>query len=112
MGNTCFQLFVSEKVFVATYPMINQEELYMALHWLCKDIGVPVNLIVDAHLAQKYINVKIFCNKLGTILNILEKGTPWANISELYIGLLKYSVCKYMHASHSPMVLWDYAIEL
>ena len=45
------------------------------------------------------------------ILKISEKGTPWANISELYISLLKEAVRKYMYALHSPMVLWDYEIE-
>ena len=57
----------------------------MALHWLCKDIGVPVNLIVDAHRDQPYNKVKIFYDQVGIILKILEKGTPWANRSELYI---------------------------
>ena len=45
------------------------------------------------------------------ILKILEKGSPWANIAELYIGLLKEAVCKDIHDSHSPMVLWYYTIE-
>ena len=42
---------------------------------------------------------------------MLERATPWANRSELYIGLLKEVVRKYMRESNSLMVLWDYAIE-
>ena len=70
-GNTCFQLFISDKVFVATYPMISQEELEMALNCFFKDIGVPVNLIVDSHQDQIFIKVTRFFDRVGTILNIL-----------------------------------------
>ena len=83
----------------------------MRIHWLCKEIGVPVNLIVDANWDTKYIKVKRLCDQVGTIIKILEKVTPWENIVELYIGLLKEAVRKDMHALHSPMALWDYEIE-
>ena len=83
----------------------------MSLHWLYKEIGVPVNLIVDSRQDQTYIKVNIFCDQVGTILKILEKGTPWANRAELYIGLLREAFCKYMCALQSPMLLWDYVIE-
>ena len=110
-GFTCCQVFVSDKGFVSVYPMKSQEEFQTALHWFCKQVGVPVSLIVDAHRAQMSKGVRRFCDQVGTTLRILEKGTPWANRAELYIGLLKEAVRKDMHASHSPMVLWDYAIE-
>ena len=35
-GNTSYQLFVSEKVFVAVYPMRSQEQLPTTLRWFCK----------------------------------------------------------------------------
>ena len=110
-GHSCCQVFVSDKGFVAVYPMKSQEEFQTALHWFCKQIGVPISLIVDAHKAQTSNKVKRFCDQVGTTLRILEKGTPWANRAELYIGLLKEAVRKDMRASNSPMVLWDYAIE-
>jgi hypothetical protein len=31
------------------------------------------------------------CVNMGTELQVLEEGTPWANRAELYIGLLKES---------------------
>ena len=91
--------------------MIIQEELEMAIKWFCKDIGVPANLIVDAHQAQAYIKIDRLCDQLGMILNILEEGTPWANRDELYIGLFKDIVHKDMHALHSPIIIWDYSVE-
>jgi hypothetical protein len=110
-GFTCCQVFVSDKGFVAVYPMKNQQDFKTALHWFCKQVGVPVSLVVDAHSAQTGNDTKRFCDQVGTILRILEKGTPWSNRAELYIGLLKEAVRKDMRASNSPMCLWDYAIE-
>ena len=49
---TCYQVFVSDKGFMAVYLMKSQEEFQMALHWFCKELGVPVSLIIDAHRCQ------------------------------------------------------------
>ena len=108
---TCCQLFVSDKGFVAVYPMQSQNEFSTALHWFCKQVGVPVELIVDGHKAQTSSEVKTFCHQVGTTLRILETGTPWANRAELYIGLLKEAVRRDMRNSNSPMSLWCYCIE-
>ena len=110
-GNTCCQVFVSDKGYVAVYSMKSQAEFQTALHWFCKQIGVPINLIVDGHKSQTSNKVRRFCNQVGTTLKVLEVNTPWANRAELYIGLLKEAVRKDMRASNSPMCLWDYAIE-
>ncbi len=64
---------------MSVYPMKSQDEFQTALHWFCKQVGVPVNLIVDAHRAQISKGVRCFCDQVGTTLRILEKGTPWAN---------------------------------
>ena len=68
-------------------------------------------LVVDTHRAQTSNAVKRFCNQVGTILRILEKGTPWSNRTELYIGLLKKASRKDLHATNSPMCIWDHSIE-
>ena len=109
--NTCCQVFVSDKGFVAVYPMKSQEEFTTALHWFCKQVGVPSSLVADGHRSQTSSSVKRFCHQVGTTLRVLETGSPWANRAELYIGLLKEAVRKDMRESNSPMVLWDYAIE-
>ena len=89
--------------------MRSQGEFGTEIHWLCKEIGVPDNRIVDYHRAQKSIKVKISCDQLGKILKIMEKGTPWSNRAELHIGLLKEAISKDMHTSHSLMLIWEYA---
>ena len=49
---TCCQIFVSDKGYVAVYPMKSQEEFPTEFHWFCKQVGVPVKLVIDAHSAQ------------------------------------------------------------
>lgn len=110
-GNKCCQIFVSDRGYVAIYPMKTQEEFQTALHWFCKQVGVPVTLVADAHKSQTSASVKRFCDQVGTTLRVLEKGTSWANRAELYIGLLKEAVRKDLRQSNCPMVLWDYAME-
>ena len=92
--------------------MKTQHNFEIALHWFCKQVRIPVSLVVvDVYKAQTSNTTKCFCEQVGTVLCILEKGTPWSNRAELYVGLLKESVRKDMRASNSPMYLWDYAIE-
>ena len=110
-GNTCCQVFVSDKGLVATYPMSTASQFEDALHLFCKEIGVPINIVADPHPSQKKPSVRRFCDQVGTTLRLLEKSTQWANRAELYIGLLKEAVRKDMRASNAPMVLWDYCIQ-
>jgi hypothetical protein len=35
-----------------------------------------------------------FFNEIGTMLRVLEEGTPWVNKADLYIGLIKEAVRK------------------
>ena len=64
---TCCQVFVSDKGFLAVYPMKSQEEFQMALHWFCKEVGVPVSLVVDAHRSQTSHEVRQFCDQVGLL---------------------------------------------
>eukprot|EP00957_Ditylum_brightwellii_P161649 12307352-Ditylum_brightwellii.AAC.1 len=55
--------------------------------------------------------MRAFCAEIGTTLRILEKGTPWANKAELYMGLIKEAVRKDIKESNYPLALWDYCVE-
>ena len=98
-GNSCCQVFVSDRSFVALYPMKSQTQFQDALHWFCKQVGVPQTLVVDSHKSQTSNQVKRFCDQIGTVLRILETETQWANRAELYIGLLKEAIRKDLQAS-------------
>ena len=106
-GNTCMQLFVSDKVFVFVVPMKSKGEFPSALKSFAKEIGVPTTLILDPYREQTSRKVRKFCNNIGITLRILEEHTQWANLDGLYIGITKESVRKNMRESDSPLVLWD-----
>ena len=76
-----------------------------------KDIGAPDAIVTDASRAETSSDVKQFLVNIGTTLKTLEQGTPWSNLVELYVGLLKSSCDKGMKSADSPLRLWDYCIE-
>lgn len=110
-GNSCAQIFVSDKGFVAIYPMQSKSEFVDALQMFCKEVGVPHDLILDPSGEQGSNAVKKFCHQVGTTLRFLEEATQWANRAELYIGLFKESIRKDLRSTNCPMVFWDYCAE-
>ena len=78
---------MSDRGFIAIYPMKSKGEFLDALHQFCKEVGVPTTLVVDPSGEQRKKEVKKFCHQVGTTLRILEESTQWANRAELYVGL-------------------------
>jgi hypothetical protein len=109
-GNTCGQLFVSDKGFVAFYPMKRQADYFLALKQFAKNVGVPDVFVCGPHPAQTKCEVQNFCTQISTTLKVLEAETQWANHVELYIGLMKEATQMDMRLSGSPFVLWDYCM--
>ena len=105
-GNTCMQLFVSDKGFVFVVPMKSKEEFPLELKLFAKEIGVPTTLILDPSREQTSRKFRKFLNGIGTTLRMLEEHTQWANLAELYIGLTKESIIKDMRESDSLLILW------
>ena len=110
-GNTCAQIFVSDKGFVSVYPMRDTKSYLNSLKQFAKDIGAPDALVCDSHPTQKKREVRDFCAQIGTTLRVLEANTQWANRAELYVGLIKEATRKDMRETDSPIVLWDYCME-
>ena len=50
-------------------------------------------------------------NEIETTLRVLEKATSWNNKSELYIGIIKEAVSKYMKYYESSLALWRYFVD-
>ena len=99
IGNTGCQLFVYDKGFVFVVPMKRKYEVPLALKLFDKEIGAPYAIICYSAGKQKSKEVRKFCHHIGTTLRYLEESTPWANLSELYIGLIKESIRKDMKSS-------------
>jgi hypothetical protein len=110
-GNTCMQLFVSDKSFLYVVPMKSKSEVPAALKLFAKEVGAPDSIIADAAGEQTSRKVKTFLQQIGTSLRVLEKSTQWANRAELYIGLIKEAVRQDMKASAAPIPFWDYCAE-
>jgi hypothetical protein len=78
-GNICGQLIVSDKGFVAFYPMTRQADYFLALKQLDKDVDAPEVLVCDPHSAQTKREVQNFCTHIGTTLKVLEAEMHSAN---------------------------------
>jgi hypothetical protein len=78
-GNICAQLFVSDKGFVAIYPITKQADYFFVLRHFAKDVGTPDVLVCDPHRAQTKPEIREFCTKIGMALTVLEAETQWWN---------------------------------
>ena len=110
-GNTCIQVFCSDKDFMMVYPMKKEAEYPLALKEFAKEVGAPNVLVCDGSKAQNQRDVKVFCTQIGTTLKTLEAETQFANRSEMAIGYLKEATRKDLRETGSPIVLWDYCME-
>lgn len=110
-GNTCCQLFVTDRNFIYVVPMKSKSEVLQALKQFAKRVGAPDAIVCDMSGEQTSDKVKRFLADIGTTLRALEEGTPWANKAELYVGLMKEATRKDMHEAASPLPFWDYCLE-
>jgi len=110
-GNNCMQLFVSDKGFVYVVPMKSKSDFPFALKQFAKEIGVPLALICDPSGEQTSNNVKRIARDMDLTMKVLEESSHWANLAELYIGLMKESIREDMRTSDCPIVFWDYCAE-
>ena len=110
-GHRYMQLFVSDTGFMFVYPMKSKTEIINAVKAFAKEIGAPTALILDLEGTQRSKELNKVAKDICCPLKYLERSTQWANLAELYIGLLKEAVCKDMKESDSPLKFWDYCAE-
>ena len=91
--------------------MKSKSEFPQALKKFAKEVGLPPELICDHSGEQTSKEARAFLNKIGSTLNVLERGTQKCNLVELYIGLIKRSTRQDMLDAQSPLVLWDHCVE-
>ena len=110
-GNTCCQLFVTDKGFIYIVPMKRKSEVLSAIKQFAKAVGDPDTIVSDMAKEQVSQDVRNFCNTIGTTLQALEEGTPWSNKAKLYIKLMKEAIHKDMREANCPLRFWDYCLE-
>ena len=76
-----------------------------------REIGSPDAIILDAASEKTSKALRKYCSDIGTTLRYLEEGTSWANKAELFIGLIKDTVRKYMKESDWPLSFWGYCVQ-
>ena len=91
-GNTCAQIFTTDREFIAAYPLQSKAQVKQAIRLFCKEIGVPSVFIGDQTGEQTSNDVRQYITNVGSSLRLLEEGTLWANRAELIIGHLKAAV--------------------
>ena len=102
-GNTCCQLFVTNRGFIYVVPMRSKSDMLHALKQFVKEIGAPGVIIADSAREQKSKEIRKFLNDISTTLRILEENTHWSNKAELYIGIIKEAVMKDIKESNCPL---------
>ena len=106
------QLFDSDTGNMYVYPIKSKTEIVNAVKAFAKAIiGVPTALLLDSEGTHKSEALKKAANDMNLPLMFLERRTQWANLAELYIGLLKEAVRKDMKDLDSPLKFWDYCAE-
>jgi hypothetical protein len=110
-GHNCCQPFVTDKGFVHVVLMKSKAEVLQAAKQFAKEIGAPKAITCDMAGEQTSHALKSFCQEIGTTLQVLEEGTPWANKAKLCIGLIKEAVQKDTKESDCPLAFWDHCVE-
>ena len=67
-GNTCCQLFVTDKGFIYVVPMKRKSEVLLAIKQFAKEVGAPDAIVSDMAREQVSQDVRQFCNTIGTML--------------------------------------------
>ena len=110
-GNTCMQVFVTDKGYIKVIPMQTKSQVSQAYKLFFKHVGVPDAIVCDGSKEQTLGESKRICDAVGTTIRKLERNKPFSNRAELYIGLIKRAIKKDLKESDCPMSLWDYCAE-
>ena len=102
---------MSDTGYMYIYSMKLKTEIPNAVNAFAKQIGVPTSLILDPEGTQTSRELNKIMKDVCCPLKFLARRTQWANLAELYIGLLKEAVRKDMKDSDSPLKFWDYCAE-
>ena len=86
--NRYMQLFVSDTGYMFVYSMKLKTEIVNTVKAFAKQIGVPMSLILDPEGTQTSKELNKVMKHMCCSLKFLERRTQWANLAELYIGLL------------------------
>ena len=83
----------------------------MVLKSVFKEDGVPEKMICNGAPEQVSGGAARICQLADCTIQQLKKVTPWSNIAEGHVGIVKSEILLDLKESNGPMVLWCYAAE-
>ena len=93
------EMCIRDSVYVV--PMRSKSEVPNAVKQFAREVRAP----------QTSDCLKKFCQSIGTSLRVLDEGTPWSILAELYIGITKDSVRNNMNTPAHPylfgIIVWN-----
>ena len=110
-GNTCAQIFVTDKEYSTIYPLKSKSEAFVALNEFCHNIGLPNPIITDNAGEETDGEWERVRKKYLLTQRTTEPYSPWQNKAESEIRELKKHFRRIMHRSKTPEALWCYGLE-
>ena len=110
-GNNCAQVF-TDGAFAYVHPMESKAQAHEGLAAFGQDVGIPMEMISDNSKEQTSPGTQFMklLRKWRTIPRSIEPYSPWQNLSENVIGILKSKWKKRMVRRNVPAKVWDFGL--
>ena len=91
--------------------MKSKSNLYLVLKQFFNSICVSPTIVCVKASEQIQGKSRQICHQTGAHIQHLEKGTPWAKQTELFISFIKHDIRKDLKKSNCSRKLWDYCAQ-
>ena len=109
-GNNCAQIYVNRAGYTKIYPLVTKSQAHESLSSFIHEVGIPSSLhsddakeIVEGRMMEKIRKYEIY-----STMN--EPYSPWQDLAERIIGIVKSKVRQIMRQTNTPIRLVDYAM--
>ncbi|GFH62123.1 hypothetical protein CTEN210_18599 [Chaetoceros tenuissimus] len=110
-SNTCAQVF-TDGALAYVHPMQSKADAHEGLAAFGQDVGIPMEMISDNSKEQTAYGsdfMKIL-RKWRTSSRSIEPYSPWQNLAENVIGILKSKWKRRMVQRNVPAKVWDFGL--
>ena len=107
-GNTCAQIYVNKAGYTKIYPLVSKSNAHDSLSVFVHEVGIPGALHTDD--AKELCEGKMLdkMRKYEIYHTMSEPYSPWQNLAENAIGVIKSKVRRIMRETNTPFRLIDY----
>ena len=110
-GNTCAQIYVNRTGFTKIYPISSKSNAHETLSVFIHEVGIPHSLHTDdaRELTSGMMQKKMRRYEIYNTQN--EPYSPWQNLAENAIGVVKSKARRFMRETNTPIRLIDYVLK-